>query len=125
MWDLKNIRKMSQDIIADALNQIMNAKKAGKKEVVLTKNSKLLLKVLDIAKEYNYVEDYEVSEHNLTVKIGKIIECRAIKPRFNVSTDSINKYMRRYLPGIGLGIIIISTNKGIMTHNEALEKSIG
>ena len=33
---------MSQDIIADALNQIMNAKKARKTNVVITKHSKLL-----------------------------------------------------------------------------------
>ncbi|MEK6873317.1 MAG: 30S ribosomal protein S8 [Nanoarchaeota archaeon] len=116
---------MSQDIISDALNQIMNAKKAGKKEVVLTKNSKLLIEILELAKDEGYVENYETSGNKLTITIGKIIECKAIKPRFNVGIESINKYMQRYLPGKGIGIIIISTNKGIMTHNKALEEGIG
>ena len=34
---------MSQNIIADTLNQIMNAKKARKTEVVVDKHSKLLI----------------------------------------------------------------------------------
>ncbi|MBS3072706.1 30S ribosomal protein S8 [Candidatus Pacearchaeota archaeon] len=116
---------MSQDIISDALNQMMNAKKAGKKEVVLTRRSKLLEEVLDLAKEDGYIENYEINGNKLKVIIGKIIECKSIKPRFNVNADSINKYMRRYLPGIGLGVMIISTNEGVMTHNKALEKKIG
>jgi len=47
--DLKNIVnvKMSQDIVADALNQIMNIKKAGKTEVRIKKHSKFLLEVLE------------------------------------------------------------------------------
>ena len=45
---------MSQDIVADALNEIMNAKKARKSEIALNKNSKLLRNVLDIAKERGY-----------------------------------------------------------------------
>ena len=53
---------MSQDVIADALNNIMNAKRAGKKELVVTKFSKLLLEVLNLAKKENYIEDYQIDK---------------------------------------------------------------
>src|SRR3989338_7836881 len=71
---------MSQDIISDTLNQIMNAKKAGKKEVVMTKHSKLLIEVLNLAKEEGYIENYDISGNKLSIAIGKIIECKAITP---------------------------------------------
>jgi small subunit ribosomal protein S8 len=115
---------MSQDIIADALNQIMNAKKAGKAKVVITKHSKLLRNILDIAKESGYL-DYEVNETELNVEIHKINELKAIKPRYTVSVKNINKYVRRYLPAKNFGFVILSTNKGLMKSEEAEEQNLG
>ena len=54
-----NIVNMSQDIVADALNQIMNAKRAGKKDLELKRFSKLLLSVLAIAKLNKYIKNYK------------------------------------------------------------------
>ena len=118
---------MSQDIVADALNQIMNAKKAGKSFVVVHKYSKLLLKLLDLAKNESYIDNYEVNEAEKTLKIEftKINFCKAIKPRFYVKMEGIDKYVRRYLPSRNFGIVILSTNKGLITHLEAYEKNIG
>ena len=116
---------MSQDVISDALNGIMNAKKARKEFVVVNKHSKLLIKVLDIAIENGYIKNYKLEENKLKIDIGKLIKCNAIKPRFNVGVPNIDKYMRRYLPARDLGILIISTNKGVLTHVEAYEKEIG
>jgi len=42
---------MSQDVVADGLNQIMNMKKARKDTIVLKKHSKVLRNILDIAKQ--------------------------------------------------------------------------
>jgi len=123
--DSKNTVKMSHDIIADALNNIMNAKRAKKEEVVIKRFSKVLLGVLEIAKELDYVEDFKTDETNLTIKIGDLNKCGAIKPRHNVGLEKIEKYKRRYLPANDLGIMIISTNKGLMAHEQAIEKKIG
>jgi len=103
----------------------MNAKKARKEFVVVNKHSKLLIKVLDIAIEHGYIKNYKLEENKLKINIGKLIKCNAIKPRFNVGVPNIDKYMRRYLPARDLGILIISTNKGVLTHVEAYEKEIG
>ncbi len=121
----KNIVKMSQDIVADTLNRMMNARKAGKKELVVTHHSKLLLSVLAIAKLHGYVKNYEVDGTNLKIILSKLNGCKAIKPRFMVQVDEIEKYVKRYLPAKNIGIIIISTSKGLMTHQTAIEKNIG
>lgn len=124
--DLKNILnvKMSQDIVADALNQIMNVKRARKTEVRIKKYSKFLINLFDLMKKLDYL-DYEIENKEIKIKIKKINACRAIKPRFNVSVDEIDKYVRRFLPARDFGFIIVSTSKGLLTHEEALEKNIG
>ncbi|MBU1129378.1 MAG: 30S ribosomal protein S8, partial [Nanoarchaeota archaeon] len=51
--------------------------------------------------------------------------CKSIKPRFTVDRTQIEKYRRRYLPARDVGTMIISTNKGLMTHQEADQEKIG
>jgi len=116
---------MSQDVIADALNKILNAAKAGKTIVSITRHSKLLLSVLAIAKLKDYIKNYRVEKNVLNVEIGKLNFCKAIKPRFVVQVDEIEKYVKRYLPAKEMGAIIISTSQGLMTHTTAQEKNIG
>ncbi len=115
---------MSQDIVADALNQIMNAKKAGKTEVRIKRHSKFLVSVFDLMKRLDYI-DYKIEGREAIVIIKKINECLAIKPRFSVPLERVDTYVRRFLPSRNLGYIIISTSKGLLTHDEALEKKIG
>ena len=116
---------MSQDTVADALNQIMNAKKAGKEVVEIKKHSKLLHTILALAKLKGYVKNYEIKNNILIIDLGNITKCQAIKPRYTIMVGDIEKYEERYLPAKDLGILIVSTNQGIMTHQTAIEKNIG
>ena len=59
------------------------------------------------------------------IEFGKINACKAVKPRYVVKTKDIDKYVRRYLPARDMGMVIISTSKGLMTHQTALEKNLG
>jgi len=118
---------MSQDIVADGLNMIRNAKKARKENVVIKRMSNLLIEILKIMKQKNAIKRYKINpkEKGIEISLGEINECKAIKPRFTVQKTEIEKYKRRYLPARGIGTIIISTNKGLMTHEEAEEEGIG
>lgn len=116
---------MSQDVVADALNKLMNAKKAGKSSIEVNSYSKLLISVLALAKLKGYVKDYKLSGKSLKIEIGRLNECMAIKPRFTVTIEEIEKYEKRYLPAIGFGIIIISTSQGLLTNQTARDKNIG
>jgi len=117
---------MSQDIISDALNKMMNAKKAGKDSISVNHHSKFLLSVLAIAKLKGYIKNYKVDEKNvLNVELGNITGCGSIKPRFVVKVEDIEKYEKRYLPAKNLGILIISTSQGLMTNQTAQDKNVG
>ncbi len=117
---------MSQDIISDGLNQIMNAKRVEKQELVIRRYSKVLLNLFKIMKEDGYI-DYEVNEEELSVKVKivKLNECRAIKPRYFVDVGTIDKYLRRFLPSRNMGHLIVSTNKGMLRHKNALKENVG
>jgi len=118
---------MSQDIVADALNMIRNAKKARKDAVKIKRISNLLIEILKIMKQEGAIKKYKINskEKSMEITIGDLSECKAIKPRFTVNKTQIEKYRRRYLPARNLGIIIISTNKGLITHEEAQKEKIG
>lgn len=111
--------------MADALNQITNALKSGKKEVFVKRYSKFLLSILAIGKLKEYIEDYRIEGNTLRISINKLNKCGAIKPRYLVKSDEIEEYISRYLPSKYLGTIVISTSKGLMTHQTAIEKKIG
>lgn len=115
---------MSQDIVSDALNQIMNAKRARKQEIVVTRFSKLLINVLEMMKEHDYI-DYELGEKKLKINLKDVSKCGSIKPRFTINKKTLEKYIRRFLPARNFGFVIVSTSKGLMTHHEARENKIG
>ncbi len=116
---------MSHDIVADALNKIMNAKRARKTKADIIYYSRLLLSILAIAKLRGYIRHYEIADKVLHVELGKLNGCNAIKPRHVVRVSEIDNYIKQFLPAKDIGVIIISTSHGLMTHQTAQEKNIG
>ena len=116
---------MSQDIVADALNQMMNICRARKTSLELERYSKLLLSILALAKLKGFVKEYKITDKSLKIELNNIHHIQSIKPRFTVRVDEIEKYVQRYLPAKNIGIIILSTSQGLMTHHTAREKNIG
>lgn len=121
---------MLNDPLATAISKIQNYEKFGKKECHINPSSKVIKKVLEMLKQHNYLGDIEevspsrggILKVNL---IGNINKCQVIKPRFSVQVNEFEKFEKRYLLAKGFGIIIVSTSKGYMTHEEAKEKRIG
>ena len=118
---------MAQDIVADALNMMKNAKRARQGTVKIKIISNLLTEILKIMKQKGAVKKYkiDVKGRSVEVSLGDFIECKAIKPRFSVDKKQVEKYRRRYLPARNIGTMIVSTNQGLMTHEEAIEKETG
>lgn len=120
----------NNDPLANVLSYILNYERVGKKSVHTIDNSKLIKGVLTIMQNEGYLGSYEETEdskgNSLDINlIGAINKCGVIKPRFQISTEEYEKFEKRYLPSKDFGILIISTNQGLMTHKEAKEKSIG
>ena len=118
---------MSHDIVADGLNMIKNAKRARKDSVRIKIISNVLIEILKIMKQTGAIKKYKINakEKWLEVTLGNLVECKSIKPRFTCSVTDIEKYRRRYLPARNVGVMIISTNKGLLTHEEAQKENIG
>ena len=118
---------MSQDVVADGLNMIRNANIAGKENLEIKKISNLLIEILKIMKQKGAIKKYKINakEKSVEITIGELNECKAIKPRFTAKKDQIEKYRRRYLPAKNIGTVLVSTNKGLLTHEEAFEENIG
>ncbi|MGB9765938.1 MAG: 30S ribosomal protein S8 [Sulfurihydrogenibium sp.] len=128
---------MITDPIADMIARINNAIKARKDEVAIP-NSKIKEKIAEILKREGYIEDYVVSEENkkgnqatLIIKL-KYLGRRNTKPAITkierVSKPGLRKYVQiDELPYVqkGLGIAILTTNKGILTDAEARKLRVG
>ncbi len=118
---------MSHDIVADGLNMIKNAKSSGKEEIKINRISNLFIEVLKIMKQEGAIKKYKINpqEKTMEISIGDLQDCKSIKPRFTIKVEQIEKYQRRYLPARNIGILILSTNKGLLTHKEAKEENLG
>ena len=119
------------DTINDAMTNLKNHEVALKKECMLRPASKLLREILRIMKENGYIESFEQideegNKSSLKAKLlGKINECKAIKPRYAVKKDGYEKFEKRYLPSRKIGILIVSTPKGLLSHKDAKKNETG
>jgi len=117
------------DPLANTLSNIWNAEKIGKTECLTSPSSKIIKTVLDIFKTHGYIGDFEeiVNNRGDVIKInllGRINKCGVIKPRYPVKYKNLEKFEKRYLIGKDIGIIIVSTSNGLITHYEAKQKKI-
>jgi small subunit ribosomal protein S8 len=120
---------MLQDPLADALSTIKNAERVGKKECV-TQASKVIKAVLKVMQDHGYIGNLEFIDDGKSGKFkielkGKIIDTNVIKPRFSVRLDEFEKFEKRFLPGREIGLLILSTPKGIIDHKKAKELHVG
>ena len=115
--------------LSDAMVMIKNAEIARKKEVVITPASKLLQQILRIFQKNAYIGEFERYDDGRMGKfkialLGKINHCSGLM-RLNYKVNQFETLQRKLLPAPGLGLVILTTNQGIMTMKEAEEKRIG
>ena len=122
---------MMTDPIADMLTRIKNAN-AMRHETVVVPSSKTKSAILDVLKSEGFIVDYAVSSDvksvtTITLKYTENNQ-RVIKGLKRISKPSLHVYAKsEELPKVlnGLGIAIISTNKGVMTDKEARKENVG
>ena len=118
------------DPLANALSLILNDEKIGRNVSSIKPFSKIIKKVLEVMKNNHYIGDFEEIEDGRgnMIKVnllGNINKCGVVKPRYSVKKDQYEKFEERYLLARGMGILIVSTPLGIISHDEAKKKSIG
>ncbi len=121
------------DPIADMLTRIRNANTA-KHDTVDVPSSKMKLAIAEILFKEGYIKKYEVIEDgvfktiHITLKYGKDKNEKIITGLKRISKPGLRVYAGKdELPRVlgGLGVAIISTNKGILTDKEARKEQVG
>jgi len=117
------------DPIADLLTRIRNGQSAGKNEVSVA-SSRLKTAIVKVLKDEGYIADFRLAADDtkptLTVEL-KYYDGRPVIDRLErVSRPGLRIYRGKdELPKVlgGMGTVIISTPKGVMTDRQA--RSIG
>jgi small subunit ribosomal protein S8 len=120
------------DPIADMLTRIRNACGSKHRRVDMPL-SKMKIEVARILKENNYIQDYSTLETDegkkvLRVRLKYAGGQAVIREMQRVSTPGLRKYVGvGNIPRVrnGLGMAILSTNKGLMSDREARQARTG
>ena len=121
------------DPIADMLTRIRNANTA-KHDTVDVPASKMKEAIAKILLDEGYIKGYEVTENGaaktitVTLKYGKDKNEKTISGIKRISKPGLRVYANtENMPKVlgGLGIAIISTNKGVVTDKVARELNVG
>jgi len=118
------------DTLANGLTTIMNNEVRRKRECFISPSSKLLGRVLRVMQLSGYIGEFEFIDDGRSGKFkvqlfGRINGCGAVRPRFSVQADGIEDWEKKFLPARDIGILVVSTSKGVVSHKEAKEKKIG
>jgi len=114
------------DPLASALSLILNDERIGRSQSVIMPSSKVIKKVLEVMNTNGYIGEFKEEKTSLTVNLlGNINKCGVIKPRYSVKKGQFEKSEERFLLARDVGILIVSTPQGILTHNDVKKKKIG
>ena len=122
---------MMTDPIADMLTRVRNAGQARLRRVDMPV-SKLKVEIARLLKENHYIHDYKVLDEGkhpiLRLYLKYYQEKPVIRELRRVSKPGLRKYVGvQEIPRVrnGLGMAILSTNRGVMTDRDARTNKVG
>lgn len=118
------------NVLANLFVTLYNNETRRKGECTVLPTSKLGVEVLETLKRDGYIGGFERIDDKRGGKfkiklLAKITKCGAISPRFKVGTDEFNGWEQQYLPAYNRGMLLVTTNQGVMSHHDAVQKGIG
>ena len=118
------------NVISNLFTTIYNNESRRKRECVVVPASKFASEVLHAMQKHRYIGDFEQVDDGRAGKfrvqlLAKINKCGTITPRFSVKKDAYFGWERQFLPAYSMGILLVSTSKGIMSHHEAVSEGLG
>jgi len=120
----------TNNILANLFTTLFNTEDRRKDSCIVVPTSKLGIEVLNTLKKEGYIDEFEHVDDKRGGKfkiklLAKISKCGAITPRFKVKKDEYGVWERQFLPSYDRGMLLVTTNQGVMSHKEAVDKNIG
>jgi small subunit ribosomal protein S8 len=120
---------MRHDLLADVFATIKNTEVIGRNECT-TPASKVIKGVLRVMQKHGYIGEFEYIEDGKGGRfrirlLGRINNCNVIKPRFSVHASEFIRWEKRFLPADNVGVLIVTTSRGIMDQREAVRENTG
>ena len=117
------------NVLANVFTTIDNTESRRKNECIIMPTSKLSAVVLNTLKKDGYIEDFEYFDDKRGCKFkvklhAKISKCGSISPRFKVKKNEYTRWELQYLPSYSRGMLLVTTNEGVMSHHDALNLSL-
>lgn len=119
------------DPVADMLTRIRNAHMVDKKEVNIPA-SNLKSAIASVMQQEGYIESFsvdgEAASKTIIIKLKYYDDKPVIDSLERISKPSLRVYVKSTeMPSImnGLGIVIVSTPKGVMTGQNAAAQNVG
>ncbi len=118
------------NVLSNLFTTIYNNESRRKRECVVMPASKFSSEVLRVLQKHRYVGEFEQVDDGRSGKfriqlLAKINKCGIITPHFSVKKDAYFGWERQFLPAYSMGILLVSTSKGIMSHHEAQAENLG
>ena len=118
------------NVLANLFVTIDNTESRRKSECIILPASKLGVSVLNTLKKDGYIKDFEYIDDKRGGKFrielfAKISKCGSITPQFKVKRDEYSSWEQQYLPSYSRGMLVVTTNQGVMSHHEAMSKGLG
>jgi small subunit ribosomal protein S8 len=118
------------NVLSNLFASLQNAEMRNKKNCMVIPASNMASEVLRVLQKRRYIGEFEFIDDGVGGKLmvqllGKINRCGVISPHFSVKSVKLVDWEHRYLPAVGVGILVVSTSQGVMSHSEAQEKGIG
>ena len=118
------------NILANLFTTIYNTEDRRKSNCIIFQTTKLAIEVLNTLKSNGYIKEFEHIDDNRGGKfvvhlLAKIEKCGVVTPRFKVKKDEYIYWEQRFLPSFNRGILLVTTNQGLMSHHYAVTKGIG
>jgi small subunit ribosomal protein S8 len=74
--------------------------------------------------EFEFIDDGRQGKFKVQL-MGRINKCGSVKPRFPVRVNEFENWEKKFLPSRNVGILVVSTSKGVIAHREAGSKNVG
>lgn len=118
------------NVLANLFVTIYNNETRRKNECIILPTSKIGTEVLKTLQKDGYIGEYERIDDKRGGKfkvklLAKITKCGSISPRFKVKKMDFQHWEQQYLPSYSKGMLLVTTNQGVMSHHEAANKGIG